>query len=104
MELVTISARIPKTLNDELEAYAEQNGYATKTEVLRDWIRKELAMQSVRAMAGALKGKVKNPPKSFSAWRKKRWDDALAKAGGDEHRAVQILRREEKEASKGFRF
>lgn len=104
MELVTVSVRIPKALNDQLENYAEEHGFATKTEVLRDFIRKELAMQSVRAMAGALKGKVKNPPKSISEWRKKRWDDALKKAGGDREKAVKILRQEEEKALPGFQF
>ncbi len=94
MELVTISLRLPKAVNDQLEAYVVEKGYATKTEVVREWIRTELAMAQLRKTRGALKGQGIVMPKSMTEWRKADWKRLLKKADGDEKKAIQLLQKE----------
>ena len=97
--LVTISARIPKKLNDELEKYAEERGYASKTEVLRELLRNSL-YEGLDNMRGALKGKVKPLKGTMGDWRREEWKKALKKAKGDARKATEILDRELKAGSK----
>lgn len=91
MQLVTISLRLPKAVNDQLEAYAVEKGYATKTEVLRDWIRTELAKTEISKLRGALKGQGIKMPESMTEWRKADWKRMLKEAGGDEKKALKML-------------
>ena len=101
-DLVTISARIPRKLNNDLEEYASSLGYASKTEVLREMLRNEL-YGSIGAMKGALKGKVKLKG-SMSQWRKEQWQKALKSAKGDVRAAFGIMERDDKEALRGLRL
>lgn len=103
-ELVTISLRIPKKMNKELEAEAKRKQYATKTEVVREAIRNRLYYEAFAPMRGALKGKVESAGKTMSQYRKEWWDDALKKAGGDRKKAIQILKEDEEKSLGGLRF
>ncbi|MBI2445086.1 hypothetical protein HYV43_01725 [Candidatus Micrarchaeota archaeon] len=91
MQMVTISLRLPKTVSDQLDAYIAEKGYATKTEVVRDLIRTKLAMESLEKTRGALKGQGIVMPKSMTEWRKKDWQRLLAKANGNEKKALALL-------------
>jgi len=101
-DLVTISARIPRKLNDDLEGYAKSLGYASKTEVLREMLRNEL-YGSIGAMRGALAGKVA-PKESMAEWRRNQWNAQLLRAGGDREKAVEISKKDEKKALSGLRL
>ena len=101
-ELVTISARIPRKLNDDLEEYASRLGYASKTEVLREMLRNEL-YGSIGAMRGALKEKVALK-EGMAEWRRNQWDAQLQRAGGDRKKAIEISRNDEKKALSGLRL
>lgn len=100
-ETITISMRLPKGLHDDLEKYVKLGNYASKTEALREAIRAKL-YESTAAMRGAIKTKKKITP--MSAWRKKEWDAALKKAGGDSKKAAQILKQKEKKAISGLKL
>ncbi len=89
-EMALISLRLPKKMNADLAKYTSERGYASKTEAVREAIRKQL-YDSVVAMKGALKGKVKLPRGGMRTIRKRIWEDALKKAGGDRKRALAIM-------------
>ena len=101
-DLVTISARIPRKLNDDLEGYAKRLGYASKTEVLREMLRNEL-YGSIGAMRGALKGKVALK-ESMAEWRRNQWNGQLLRAGGDRKKAAEISKKDEEKALSGLRL
>jgi Arc/MetJ-type ribon-helix-helix transcriptional regulator len=101
-ELVTISARIPRKLNADLEEYASSLGYASKTEVLREMLRNEL-YGSIGAMRGALKGKV-ILKESMQKWRLAQWNAQLLRAGGDRKKAIEIAKHDEEGAVSGLRL
>ncbi len=102
MELVSISLRIPKKLDDDLQEYVRRGAYASKTEVLREALR-ALLYRQVDAMTGALKGRAK-AGSSLSKTRKRQWNRALKKAGGDPRKAFEMLEKEEGESLAGLRF
>ncbi len=102
VELVTVSLRIPREMNLALERYVEGHGYASKTEVLREWLR-SLLYENAEVLKGALKGRVK-PSGQPGAWRRKEWKNALKEAGGDARKAVALLDKREKKAISGLRF
>ena len=101
-ELVTISARIPRKLNDDLEGYAKSRGYASKTEVLREMLRNEL-YGSIGAMRGALKGKV-TPKESMAQWRRNQWNAQLQRSGGDRKKAMELAKKDEENALSTLRL
>ena len=101
-ELVTISARIPKNMYDGMDKIVAEKGYASRTELLREMIRAEV-LQDIMSLQGALKGKVKMK-ESVSAMRRRMWKEALKKAGGDAHKASEIMEANKKETLKGFRL
>lgn len=101
VELVTISARIPKQLNDALEEYTAEHGYASKTEVLREWLR-GLLYENIHGMKGALKGKVKST--ESRAWRENEWKTALKEVNGDAKKAAILLDEKERKALSGLRL
>ena len=100
MELVSVSLRIPKKLDDDLQEYVRHGAYASKTEVLREALR-ALLYRQVDAMTGALKGKAKS---SLSKARKRQWRAALKKAGGNPRKAFGLLEEEEQKSLAGLRF
>ena len=102
--MVTISLRLPKSVSDQLDAYIVEKGYATKTEVLRDWIRTELAKAEIGKLRGALKGQGIVMPKSMTEWRKKNWARLLEEAGGNRKKAIELWQKETEEAVKDLRF
>lgn len=104
MQMVTISLRLPKSVSDQLDAYIVEKGYATKTEVLRDWIRTELAKAEIGKLRGALKGQGIVMPKSMTEWRKKNWARLLEEAGGNRKKAIELWQKETEEAVKDLRF
>lgn len=99
---VTISLRIPKGLNDDLEKYARLGRYASKTELLREAIRSHL-YESAKSMKGALKENAK-PRISLSEWRAQEWKSALKQAKGDAKKAASLIDEKEKNALEGLRF
>lgn len=101
--MVNISLKIPKKLNDDLEEYMRVNGYATKTEVLRELLRAQL-YKTVEGMRGVAKGNVKPSGGSHGDWRRKEWEAALKEAGGDPRKAVALLDEKEKQATSGLRL
>ena len=101
-ESVTISLRIPKALNADLERYVKKGRYASKTELLREAIRATL-YDSVTRMKGALKSKIESPL-PLSQWRAKEWKAALKKANGDSEKAAEILKKKEKKALSGLKL
>ncbi len=103
-ELVTISLRIPKKMNKELEAEAKRKQYATKTEVVREAIRNRLYYEAFAPLRGALKGKVKTDGKTMGEWRREMWQEYLKKAGGDPYKASELQRKDEAEAIKGLKL
>ena len=102
MELVSVSLRIPKKLDDDLQEYVRHGAYASKTEVLREALR-ALLYRQVDAMTGALKGKAK-AKSSLSKARKRQWRAALKKAGGNPRKAFGLLEEEEQKSLAGLRF
>lgn len=101
-ELVTISARIPKSMYDSMDEIVKARGYATRTELLREMIRDEI-LQDIESMRGALKGKVKFKG-TVSQMMRRKWKSALKQAKGDDQLAIEIMNREQKEALRGLRF
>jgi len=98
---VTISLRIPKTLNADLEKYVKRGKYASKTEALREAMRAKL-YSGIESMRGAIKKKRKNT--SLSDWRAKEWKSALKKANGDSKKAYAIIKAREKKALEGLKL
>ncbi len=103
VELVNVSLKIPKKLNDDLEEYMRDNGYATKTEVFRELLRAQL-YKTVEGMRGALKGKVKPLDRPHGDWRRNEWKAAIKEAGGDPRKAAALLDEKEKRALTGLRL
>ncbi len=101
-ELVTISARIPKSMYDSMDEIVKARGYATRTELLREMIRDEI-LQDIESMRGALKGKVKFKG-TVSQMMRKEWKKALKQAGGNAKKASDIMDKLEKEALRGLKF
>ncbi|MBI5036778.1 hypothetical protein HZC09_05540 [Candidatus Micrarchaeota archaeon] len=102
-ELITVSVKIPKKLDDDLEDYMKENGYATKTEVFRELLRGQL-YKTVENMRGALKGEVRRFKGSDGDWRRQEWKKALKKAGGDAQKAAALLDKKEKKALSDLRL
>jgi Arc/MetJ-type ribon-helix-helix transcriptional regulator len=100
--LTTISLRIPKVLNKDIERYVKLGRYASKTELLREAIRAQL-YGSTDKMRGALKNRAQ-APKDISKWREQIWQSALKKAGGDKKKAVLILEQEQKKSLEGLKL
>ncbi len=100
MQMVTISLRLPKSVSDQLDAYIVEKGYATKTEVVRDLIRTELAKAEVGKLRGALKGQGIVMPKSMTEWRKADWERRLKEAGGNRKKALEKIEKEQDEIAK----
>ena len=100
--LVTISARIPRSMYRTMDELVKQRGYASRTELLREMIRQEV-LRDILSMQGALKGKVKMKESVF-AMRRRMWRTALKKAGGDPHKASEIMEADKKERLRGFRL
>ncbi|MCX6772565.1 MAG: ribbon-helix-helix domain-containing protein [Candidatus Micrarchaeota archaeon] len=101
-----ISLRVPKSMGRDMNHKVKSEGYASRTELVREALREKLyknAYESLKAMRGALKGKVKAEG-SMRTWRLKMWNNALKKAKGDHHKAVQILKQDERDAIKGLRL
>ena len=103
-DLVTISLRIPRKMNAELEQEAKRKHYATKTEIVREAIRRRLYYEVFAPMRGALKGKVKSDGKTMSEWRRDRWQEFLKQAGGDRRKAYELQKKDEEEAIKDLKF
>ncbi len=103
-DLVTISLRIPKRLNRELEDEAKRKHYATKTEIVREAIRNRLYLEAFAPLRGALKGKVKNPITDVGKWRRERWQVYLKKAGGDRQKAATMMLKDDEDAAAGLKF
>ncbi|MFA5108071.1 MAG: ribbon-helix-helix domain-containing protein [Candidatus Micrarchaeia archaeon] len=100
-ESVTISLRIPKALNADLEKYAKLGNYASKTELLREAIRATL-YESIGTMKGALKAKSRSL--TTSQWRASEWKKALKNCGGDAKKAALMLEEKEKKAVSSLKF
>ena len=101
-ETILISLRIPKTMDRDMGYRVKSEGYASRTELMREALREKL-YKGLEEMRGALKGKVKVRG-SMRAWRLKVWKAALRKANGDPYKASEIMDRDEKEALKGLRL
>jgi Arc/MetJ-type ribon-helix-helix transcriptional regulator len=101
-ELVSVSLRIPKKLDSDLDDFVEKGGYASKTEVLREALR-ALLYRQVDDMTGALKG-ANVSARSLAESRRLDWDAALAQAQGDAKKALKIVGRLEKRHLKGLRL
>lgn len=101
-ELVTISARIPRSMYRTMDELVKQRGYASRTELLREMIRQEV-LRDILSMQGALRGKVRMRESVF-AMRRRMWRTALKKAGGDAQKASEMMDAQEKETLKGFRL
>lgn len=97
VDFVTVSARIPKKLNDDLEEYMQEGGYGSKTEVLRELLR-GLLYQRVERMKGSFKGASKRQTDTLGDWRKKTWASALEQSGGNAKKAAALLDEKEREA------
>lgn len=92
-------------MNRQLEDYANERGFASKTEAVRDAIRRRLveeAMEATIAMKGAWKGKVKLPRGGMRTIRKRMWEEDMKEAGGDMKKAFAIMKRKEEEAMKNL--
>jgi len=101
-ELITISARIPKGLYESMDEIVAERDYASRTELLREMIRAEV-MRNIRAMKGALKGKVEFSG-DMGGLRRKMWQGALKAAGGDTKKASRMLDAQEKKALRGLKL
>jgi Arc/MetJ-type ribon-helix-helix transcriptional regulator len=102
-DMALVSFRLPRKMNLAFEAHAKERGFASKTEALRDAIRKQLyedAADAVAAMKGALKGKVKLPRGGMRTIRRRMWEEDMKEAGGDMKKAFAIMKRKENEAAK----
>ena len=101
-ETVLISLRIPKTMDRDIGYKVKSEGYASRTELMREALREKL-YKGLEEMRGALKGKVKVRG-SMRAWRLKMWKAALKKADGDPYKASELMKKDEDEALKGLRL
>ena len=101
-ETILISLRIPKTMDRDMGYKVKSEGYASRTELMREALREKL-YKGLDEMRGALKGKVKVRG-SMRAWRLKVWKSALRKAGGDPYKAAEIMKKDEDEAIKDLRL
>ncbi len=100
-ELVTISARIPKSLDFGLGEYSKRMRYTSKSEALREIIRQRV-FGTIDALAGSAVGKIGG--KSMSQWRKEEWKKALKASDGDARKAAKILEKNERKALEGLRL
>ncbi|MCX6771763.1 MAG: ribbon-helix-helix domain-containing protein [Candidatus Micrarchaeota archaeon] len=101
-ETILISLRIPKFMDRDIGFRVKSEGYASRTEFMREALREKL-YKDLEGMRGALKGKVKVRG-SMRAWRLKVWKAALRKAKGDPYKASEIMDMDEKKALKGLRL
>lgn len=93
-DMVLVSCRIPRRMSEALAQHAKERHYASTSEAIRDAIRKHLvgnAIKATEAMKGALKGKVKLPKGGMRTVRKRMWEDALKRAGGNKLKAFEIM-------------
>lgn len=102
-ELVTISARIPKSLNSGLGRYTRRMRYTSKSEALREIIRQRV-FGTIDALAGSAEGKAGFAGKSMSEWRREEWGKALKAAKGDARKAAKIIEKNELKALEGLRL
>ncbi len=103
-DLITISIRIPKKMNEELESEAKRRHYATKSEVVREALRSRLYYEAIAPLRGALKGKVDLEGKTTAQWRRDQWQEFLKKSGGDRKKALQMHIAEMEKAVEGLKF
>jgi len=101
-ETILISLRIPKSMDRDMGFRVKSEGYASRTELMREALREKL-YKNLEEMRGALKGKVKVTG-SMRAWRNSQWQKALKKAKGDVRVAFDIMEQEEKKALKDLRL
>jgi len=101
-ETILISLRIPKSMDRDMGFRVKTEGYASRTELVREALREKL-YKGLAEMRGALKGKVKVTG-SMRAWRLKVWKAALKKAKGDPYKASEIMKKDEDEAIKDLRL
>jgi Arc/MetJ-type ribon-helix-helix transcriptional regulator len=101
-ETILISLRIPKTMDRDMGYKVKSEGYASRTELMREALREKL-YKGLEEMRGALKGKVKVRG-SMRAWRLKVWKAALRKAKGDPYKASKIMKKDEDATLKGLRL
>lgn len=113
-DMVIVPVRLPHHFVDELDACAKQRGYASRTEFIRESLRRSVHEPHYRELAEALKAAQESyrkltprqPIDLSPGWKRKMWAEerkkALKKAGGDRKKAERILMEEEEKAAKAL--